>query len=263
MGFYDDLSDSAHKALDALVLDAENETANLTEENATLTSQLATASSTIAGLKQELASEQSALNFRVLTTSNPWIDQTPNDGSPQPSTKPVIVQDADGTQIAVTIPNGSSLFVRKFGPQPGIQFVSYCFNRQYKGTGKLKLWESDLIITEGGKKWNGSFQLRFDLGTIQIWGPTAAHPGGTWVDTGLKHGITDPTKLTSIQINFQKRPDGIFYDSVVINGLKFLLQTLMPLENTPWANQFLLQLQFMLDSGSGEDDVSGITTIVA
>src|SRR6185437_12793086 len=45
---------------------------------------------------------------RVLTTKNTWIDETPTDGSKQPSSKPIATIDADSTQIAVSIPNGSA-----------------------------------------------------------------------------------------------------------------------------------------------------------
>jgi len=225
---------------------------------ADLQSKLDAANAQIAADQAEEAAEQNAPvpQVRVLTTKNTWIDETPADGSKQPSSKPVPTIDADGTQISVAIPNGSALFVKKFGPQPNVTNVSYCMQRQYQGAGKLMLWESDLIVTRSQKKWNGSFQLRFDLGTIQIW-------RGGWVDTGLKHGITDPTVQHSIQINFQLRPNGIFYDSVIIDGVAQTIAQLMPLEDTTWNDQFILQLQFLLSGGGGVDTASGVTPVVS
>src|SRR6185437_8362032 len=233
---------------------------------ADLQSQISSQAQTISQLQAQIAADQAeeaaeqnapVPQVRILTTKNTWIDETPNDGSKQPSSKPVPTIDADGTQIAVSIPNGSALFVKKFGDQPSVTNVSYCMQRQYAGAGKLMLWESDLIVTRSQKKWNGSFQLRFDLGTIQIWGPTSDHPGGTWVDTGLKHGITDPTVQHSIQVNFQLRPNGIFYDSVIIDSVAQQIAQLMPLEDTNWGNQFILQLQSLLSGGGGVDTASG------
>jgi len=105
--------------------------------------------------------------------------------------------------------------------------------------------------------------FRVSPSDFRIWGPTSDHPGGTWVDTGLKHGITDPTVQHSIQVNFQLRPNGIFYDSVIIDGVAQQIAQLMPLEDTNWGNQFILQLQSLLSGGGGVDTASGVTPVVS